>query len=100
VLQTRLRRLVAEGVLRRVRYQERPERFEYRLTRRGTDLWPVLIALLQWGDRYVAPGPPPMSIVHRGCGGAIDERRRCVACGQDLAAWQVETRRPAQGAPA
>jgi DNA-binding HxlR family transcriptional regulator len=100
VLQTRLRRLVAEGVLRRVRYQERPERFEYRLTRRGTDLWPVLVALLQWGDRHVAPGPPPISIVHRGCGGAIDERRRCVACGQDLAAWQVQTLRPARGAPA
>src|SRR5437588_107357 len=46
VLQTRLERLVEEGILRRVRYQDRPPRHEYRLTRKGTDLWPVLAALL------------------------------------------------------
>lgn len=100
VLQARLRRLVAAGILRRVLYQERPARYEYRLTRRGTDLWPVLVALMQWGDRYVAPGPPPLTIFHRGCGGEMDGRRRCSACGQDLAAWQVESRRRASATPA
>ncbi len=95
VLQTRLRRLVAEGILRRVAYQERPARYEYRLTRRGNDLWPVLVALMQWGDRHVAPGAPPLTILHRGCGGEIDSRRRCSACGQELDAWQAESRRGA-----
>src|SRR5215218_2322407 len=46
--------LVDEGVLRRERYQERPERFEYRLTRKGVDLWPVLVSLMKWGDKYTA----------------------------------------------
>src|SRR3954447_20336744 len=55
VLQSRLQRLVDEGVLRRVRYQQRPERFEYRLTRKGVDLWPILVALMKWGDKYTAP---------------------------------------------
>lgn len=93
VLQTRLRRLVETDVLRRVQYQAHPVRYEYRLTRRGTDLWPVLFGLLTWGDRHAAPGAPPVTVVHRSCGGEIDDRRRCLECGQDLDAWQVESRR-------
>ena len=55
VLSTRLERLVEAGILRRSLYEERPKRYEYRLTKKGTDLWPVLMAMLQWGDRYEAP---------------------------------------------
>src|SRR3954462_2331587 len=58
VLTDRLNRLVEEGVLERVRYSERPERFEYRLTRMGADLRLPLLALMQWGDRYLAEKPP------------------------------------------
>jgi DNA-binding HxlR family transcriptional regulator len=93
VLQTRLERLVDEGILRRVQYQERPPRHEYRLTRKGTDLWPVLVALLKWGDRHVSPDGGPIVIEHRGCGGEIDDRRRCSRCGSDLEAWEVVARR-------
>jgi DNA-binding HxlR family transcriptional regulator len=53
VLAERLGRLVDEGILERVRYQERPERFEYRLTQKGRDLRVALTALRQWGDKYV-----------------------------------------------
>jgi hypothetical protein len=53
-----LRRLVAEGILERVRYSERPERFEYRLTAKGRDLGVPLLALMQWGDRYLSKKPP------------------------------------------
>src|SRR3954463_8086860 len=60
VLQGRLERLVEEGILERVRYQERPERFEYRLTEKGLDLWPVVVSLLAWGDRHAAPDGPAM----------------------------------------
>src|SRR5919112_1114607 len=52
VLADRLGRLVDEGILERHAYQERPERFEYRLTEKGADLWPVLISLMKWGDRH------------------------------------------------
>jgi DNA-binding HxlR family transcriptional regulator len=90
VLQTRLERLVEEGILRRERYQERPERFEYRLTRKGAELWPVLVALMQWGDRHVYPGGAPLVLTHKDCGGGMDERRRCDRCGADLDAWDVE----------
>jgi DNA-binding HxlR family transcriptional regulator len=58
VLTDRLNRLVAEGVLERVPYSERPERFEYRLTGKGAELGPAVLALMQWGDRYLSDKPP------------------------------------------
>jgi DNA-binding HxlR family transcriptional regulator len=84
VLTARLSRLVEEDVLERVPYQERPPRYEYRLTEKGLDLWPIIVALLQFGDRYYAPDGPPMLLRHRGCGGALTDRRSCAQCGELL----------------
>ncbi len=100
VLQARLERLVEQGVLVKRPYQERPPRHEYRLTDKGADLWPVLVALLQWGDRYGLEGERPMILQHRGCGGELDDRRRCTACGADVTvteavAVRTGARRPA-----
>jgi DNA-binding HxlR family transcriptional regulator len=60
VLTDRLSRLVAEGVLERVRYSERPERYEYVLTEKGKQLRLALAALRQWGDAYLSPQPPTL----------------------------------------
>lgn len=85
VLTARLDKLVEHGVLERVPYQERPLRHEYRLTEKGLDLWPVVVSLMQWGDRYAPPGEgPPVVLRHRGCGGALDEHRVCERCGAAL----------------
>jgi DNA-binding HxlR family transcriptional regulator len=97
VLTARLTRLVEEGVLTKVRYQERPERFEYRLTETGIDLWPVIVSLLQFGDRYYAPEGPPVVLRHKNCGGQVDEHRICSVCGERLSARAV-TARPGPGA--
>jgi DNA-binding HxlR family transcriptional regulator len=101
VLTDRLRRLVDEGVLEKVPYQERPQRFEYRLTEKGVDLWPVMVALLQYGDRHYAPDGPPMLLTHRGCGGELDDRRICTRCGDKLRAQDVQAAPgPSAAAPA
>jgi DNA-binding HxlR family transcriptional regulator len=90
VLNARLLRLVESGLLERRRYQERPERFEYRLTDAGLDLWPALFALMRWGDRHLADeAGPPMVLEHRDCGGTIDERRVCARCGAGVGARDV-----------
>src|SRR3954454_15434951 len=89
VLTGRLQRLVDEGVLEKVAYQERPARFEYRLTEKGLDLWPVLVTLMQFGDRYYAPAGPPIVLTHRDCGGTGDDHRIGMACGARLAARDV-----------
>ena len=60
VLTARLNRLVEEGILERVRYSERPERYEYRLTQKGRDLNLALAGLRQWGDKYVSEKPPSL----------------------------------------
>ena len=99
VLTARLARLVEEGVLERVRYQERPQRFEYRLTEKGLDLWPVLITMMQFGDRYYAPDGPPLVMTHKGCGGAVDAHRLCARCGDRLTARDVIAQ-PGPGADA
>src|SRR4051812_6027217 len=93
VLQARLERLVENGILERVRYHERPERFEYRLREKGLDLWPVLVSLLSWGDRYVAADGPPVLIEHRDCGGRVTDRRICDRCGAELGPRDVRARR-------
>jgi DNA-binding HxlR family transcriptional regulator len=91
ILQSRLERLVDAGILRRERYQEHPPRDEYRLTEKGVDLWPVIVDLLQWGDRHASgPEGPPVLLRHRGCGGDLDERRRCRRCGAELGPREVE----------
>ena len=71
VLTDRLATLVDQGVLRRVPYQAEGERqrHEYRLTAKGIDLYPTLVALMQWGDQYLADdGIPPLALEHRNCG--------------------------------
>ena len=84
VLTERLNRLVETGLLRKVPYQERPLRHEYRLTRKGVELWPATMMLMKWGDRHLAPDGPPIVVLHKDCGGALDERLRCDRCGADL----------------
>lgn len=66
-LAARLRHLAAAGIVERVRYQERPPRDEYRLTRKGRDLWKVNVALREWGDRWDASGfgEAPVEMVDR-----------------------------------
>ena len=90
VLADRLKKLVKTGVLTRSAYQDRPARYEYRLTEKGLDLWPTMVALMQWGDRYAAPvAGPPVLLEHRGCGGPVDRHRVCASCGLKLAPADV-----------
>jgi hypothetical protein len=49
----------------------------------------VLVSLLQWGDRYALDGERPMILQHRGCGGELDDRRRCVVCGADVSVTEA-----------
>lgn len=100
VLSERLELLVRRGILERRAYQERPLRHEYRLTPMGVDLFPVLIALARWGNRWLAdPGGPPIEYVHRRCGQATQGRVVCNHCGEDLGAHNVRPQLGAAGDP-
>jgi DNA-binding HxlR family transcriptional regulator len=85
VLSTRLERLVCEGVLERARYQTRPDRYEYLATEKGLELWPVLMHLLDWGDRHYADeSGPPRIVEHIDCGGRMNRDLCCDRCGERL----------------
>jgi DNA-binding HxlR family transcriptional regulator len=80
VLADRLASLVEQGMLRRVPYREpgKRTRQEYRLTQKGLDLYPVLAAMLEWGNRYLAdPDGPALELVHRDCGAALHLEVHC-----------------------
>jgi DNA-binding HxlR family transcriptional regulator len=91
VLSTRLQRLVDEEILERRPYSEHPDRYEYFLTAKGLDLWPLMISLMHWGDKHMpSPGGRPMIVVHKGdCGGEINDRRVCTRCGKELGVREV-----------
>ncbi len=87
VLTARLSRLRADGLLERRPYQERPVRYEYFLTEKGRDLYPVMIALIQWGDKHLAgPGGPPRSLIHLTCGAESTGKLVCTHCEGEMTA--------------
>jgi len=90
VLNDRLGRLVDEGVLEKVAYQDHPPRYDYVLTEKGRGLWEVLDAMRRWGDRWAAPPDgPPMELVHRACGHHVTPTLHCDRCGEPLAQGDV-----------
>lgn len=80
ILTDRLERLVARGMLERMRYQERPERWEYRLTQEGRDLFPLIAALMAWGDRWLAGNEGSPEILTHRCGARLESVVRCGGC--------------------
>ena len=89
-LSERLGKLVDEGVLTRVAYMERPTRYEYRLTRKGLALYPVLMTLSQWGDDWMDDGNgPPQRYRHSLCGKQTRAVLSCDECGDPLRPEEV-----------
>src|SRR6476659_7456184 len=93
LLSDRLGKLVDAGILRREPYKDAIRtRERYRLTDKGLDLYPVLMALREWGDRYMAEDGPPVRVQHRGCGGEPTIELRCSKCGEEVGARDAEGR--------
>ena len=99
-LTQRLQGLCDHGVFERVAYQQRPERNEYRLTEKGLDLLPVMLAMSSWGNRhYSDEGGPPILFEHARCEHDFTPEVHCSECGEPVAARDVRarTREPRAG---
>jgi DNA-binding HxlR family transcriptional regulator len=81
VLSDRLRKLVESGVMQRTPYQEHPQRFDYRLTPMGADLFGAITVLREWGDRHC--GEPPRTFQHK-CGAVVATKLVCRACDEEV----------------
>ena len=100
ILSDRLARLVAEGLLRKVPYREAGQRArsEYRLTEKGLALYPLIVALLEWGNTYAVSAEGPLvELTHRDCGAPVQLQLRC-ADGHDVASAREVTPVPGPGA--
>jgi DNA-binding HxlR family transcriptional regulator len=85
VLASRLKTLVAAGLLERHQYRDEPAWFEYRLTTKGLDFYPVALALMAWGDKHLAgPAGPPTVLRHRTCGHPATPSYVCGHCHERL----------------
>lgn len=94
ILTLRLNRLVDEGLLTRVEYQQRPVRHEYRLTDKGRDVYPILAAMAAYGDRWlVGEEGTPLVLHHKRCDHDMHAVVTCSECAAPLDVRQVQARR-------
>ena len=90
VLAKRLAHLVENEILERIRYQQRPDRFEYRLTDRGREMYPIFVSLREWGERWLGDlGGPDLRLVHAACGSETHPHLVCDHCGEQIRAEQM-----------
>ena len=89
-LSARLRKLEEQGVLTKRLYQERPRRFEYHLTEKGLDLYPIMMTMARWGDRWQNDGNgPPLEYLHNSCGHKTQPVLHCSECEEPLLPFDV-----------
>ncbi len=85
ILADRLKVMVEAGILERRRYQQRPDRYEYVLTEKGLELYPIFIAMMRWGDRWLAGEEgPPLLLHHTICGAQTTPVMVCDHCGEPI----------------
>jgi DNA-binding HxlR family transcriptional regulator len=94
ILSQRLARLVDLGLLARVEYQHKPARYEYRLTDKGREVYPILAAMAAWGDRWLTgPEGSPLVLHHTTCDHDMQAEIRCSECGEALDVRQIRAKR-------
>jgi DNA-binding HxlR family transcriptional regulator len=99
ILSSRLQLLVRTGILERRRYQEDPERFEYKLTKKGLALYPAVVAIMRWGDEHLSEAEGPPIVLRHSCGELADPVLVCAHCREELDPRAV-TPEPAALSPA
>lgn len=91
VLSERLKRLVEHGILAKVPYVERQERFEYQLTEKGLDLYPIMLSMIQWADKWMDMGlGKPIEFTHKRCGKKMIPKMVCSECDEPIQVKDVQ----------
>ena len=97
ILSLRLKKLAEAGIVKRRRYQTHPDRYEYLLTDKGSELAPVVLALRSWGKRFTK-GPDASRVVHKACGAGVELGFRCTTCDREIEGTEIVPARVYSGA--
>jgi DNA-binding HxlR family transcriptional regulator len=89
ILTDRLQRLTGHGIIQKQAYQVRPERFEYRFTPKGHDLYGPMIVMMRWGDKWLSSGKPPLLLKHQPCQQDFYAQVVCSECRTELFAGDM-----------
>jgi DNA-binding HxlR family transcriptional regulator len=92
VLTRRLNSLVEHGIIERRQYQSRPDRFEYLLTESGLELYPIFLAMKEWGDKWLGADTEPVVLHHNVCDHDCEPRMTCDQCGEPVMAKEMSYR--------
>ena len=92
VLARRLNSLVAHGIIEKHQYQTRPDRFEYRLTESGLELYPIFLAMKSWGDKWLGADAEPIVLHHNSCDHDCTPHMTCDQCGEPVRAREMSYR--------
>ncbi len=83
VLTDRIKKLVANDIFAKTTYSAHPGRFEYHLTEKGKDLYPMIVLMMQWGDKWAVAGDPPLTLEHA-CGATLPFELVCADCREPI----------------
>lgn len=90
VLARRLKHLEQEHIIDRHLYSTRPDRYEYKLTERGRDMYPIFIALRRWGETWLEnAATPKLKLIHKSCEQPLVPSMNCTACGEEITAEDI-----------
>ena len=90
ILSDRLKALVQNGIFERIKNPDDGRRFVYKLTEKGLDLYPITLAIMNWGDRWLAgEEEPPLVLYHQNCGHRLEPVMNCAHCGETIRARDV-----------
>ena len=90
ILSDRLKTLVQNGIFERIKNPDDGRRFVYKLTEKGLDLYPVTMAIMNWGDRWLSgEDEVPLVLYHQSCGHRLEPAMSCTHCGETIRARDV-----------
>lgn len=94
VLTRRLRHLESQNIISRYQYSTRPSRYEYRLTERGIDMYPIFVQLKSWGEKWLDDSHTSnLELIHTTCGHPLDVTVNCTSCNKEINARNVAVKK-------
>ncbi len=92
LLSKRLNRLIAVGLIEKLLYQQKPKRYEYKITKTALELKPIIIGLAAWATKHYTKDAAPITLIHKNCGNAVHIEIYCDGCDDCIPGSEITMR--------